>query len=56
MISSLIITFFLQTSQDFATPINREILNEFDEGIEVRRIFPDISKAFDKVWDDGLIF
>ena len=36
--------------------INHEILSAFDMGLEVCRIFLDISKAFDKVWHDGLIF
>ena len=35
--------------------INHEILNAFDKGLEVRGIFIDISKAFDKVCHDGLI-
>ena len=34
--------------------INHEILNAFDKGLEVRGIFLNISKAFDKVWLDGL--
>ena len=36
--------------------ITHEIYNSFDEGLEVRRVFLDISKAFDKVWHDGIIF
>ena len=29
---------------------NHEILNVFDKRLEVRAIFLDVSKAFDKVW------
>ena len=36
--------------------INHEILSAFDIWLEVRGIFLDISKAFDKVWHEGLIF
>ena len=36
--------------------INHEISNAFDKGLESLGIFLDISKAFDKVWHDGLIF
>ena len=36
--------------------INHEILNTFDKRLEVRGIFLDILKAFDKVWHDCLIF
>ena len=36
--------------------INHETLNVFDKGLEVRAIFLDISKAFNKVWHDRLIF
>ena len=61
MISFLIITSFLQASQNLdrwvlQQSINHEILNAFDAGLEVHGIFLDISKAFDKVWHDGLIF
>ena len=36
--------------------ITHEIYKSFDEGHEVRGAFLDISKAFDKVWHDGIIF
>ena len=36
--------------------INHEILSAFDIGLEVRGLFLDISKAFDKVWHAGLIY
>ena len=36
--------------------INHEILSAFDMGLKVCGIFLDISQAFDKVWQDGLIF
>ena len=39
------------------TFINRfEICQSFDEGFDVRSVFLDISKTFEKVWYDGLIF
>ena len=36
--------------------ITHEIYQPFDAGYEVRGVFLDISKAFDKVWHEGLIF
>ena len=36
--------------------ITHEIYKSFDDGFEVRGVFSDISKAFDKVWHDGVIF
>ena len=36
--------------------ITHEIYQSFDAGYEVRDAFLDISKAFDKVWHEGLIF
>ena len=33
-----------------------EIHESFDRGFEVRSIYLDMSKAFDKVWHEGLIF
>ena len=36
--------------------ITHEIYRSFDEGFEVRVVFLNISRAFDKVWHEGLIF
>ena len=36
--------------------ITHNIYKSFDDGYEVRGAFLDISKAFDKVWHDRLIF
>ena len=36
--------------------ITHEIHKSFDDGLEVRSIFLDISKAFDKVWHRGLLY
>ena len=36
--------------------ITHEIYQSFDYGFDVRGVFLDISKAFDKVWHNGLIY
>ena len=36
--------------------ITHEIYKSFDDGLDVRGVFLDISKAFDKVWHEGIIF
>ena len=36
--------------------IIHEIYKSFDEKFEVRDVFLDISKAFGKVWNEGVIF
>ena len=36
--------------------ITHEIYQSFDDGFEVRGVFLDISKAFDKVWHNGIIY
>ena len=36
--------------------ITHEIYKSFDDGLEVRSVSLDISKAVDKVWHEGIIF
>ena len=36
--------------------ITHEIYQSFDDSLEVRAVFLDISEGFDKVWHKGLIF
>ena len=36
--------------------ITHEIYKSLDDGLEVRGVFLDMSKAFNKVWHKGLIF
>ena len=36
--------------------IGHGILTSFDNGLEIREVFLDISKAFDKVWHDALTY
>ena len=36
--------------------ITHEIYHSIDEGYEIRGVFLDISKAFDKIWHEGLVF
>ena len=36
--------------------ITHDIFNSFEQNCETRAVFLDISKAFDKVWHEGLIF
>ena len=35
--------------------INHEMYKSLDNGFEVRLVFLDTSKAFDEVWDKGLL-
>ena len=36
--------------------ITHDIYKFFDDGFESRGVLPDISKAFNKVWHEGLIY
>ena len=36
--------------------VSHEIYKSFGDGFDVRRVFLDTSKAFDKVWHEGIIF
>ena len=36
--------------------ITHDIYQSLDDGLETRAVFLDISKAFDKVWHEGLLF
>ena len=36
--------------------ITHEMYESLDEGLDVRSAFLDISKALEKVWDEGVLF
>ena len=36
--------------------ITHEVYESFDVGLEVRSVFLDISKTFEKAWHDGIIY
>ena len=36
--------------------ITHDIYQSLDDGLETKGVFLDISKAFDKVWHEGLLF
>ena len=36
--------------------ITHKVYKSFNDGFEMRGVFLDISKAFDKVWHKGVIF
>ena len=44
------------SSENQQLSIIHEIYSSFDEGLEVRSVFLDILKGFDKVLHDGIIF
>ena len=37
-------------------PVTHEIYKSFEKGHEVKKVFLDILKAFNKVWHNGIIF
>ena len=39
-----------------STIITHNIYQSHDDGLETRGVFLDISKAFDKIWHEGLLF
>ena len=36
--------------------ITHDIYQSFDDGLETRAVFLDISKAFNKIWHEGLLY
>ena len=51
-------TYYHQTSQDFnpvTINLDYQIYQSFDNDLEVKGVFLDLSKAFDKVWREELI-
>ena len=36
--------------------ITHDVYKSFDDGLETRVVFLEISKAFDKVWHEGLLY
>ena len=45
-----------ESKNNYLLSITYEIYHSMNEGYEIRGVFLDISKAFDKVWHEGLVF
>ena len=46
----------ISSNQSGFKPITHDNLKGFDDGLEIRGLFLDISKAFDKVWHERHIY
>ena len=47
---------FRKSDSCISLAITHEIYSSFDSSLETRGVFLDISKAFDRVWHEGLLY
>ena len=46
----------MESSNNHLLCISHDIYQSFDDGLETKAVFLDISKAFDKIWHEGLLY